>query len=136
MLLLLLLTQGVEKVQVADGVVLGSTYRVVSCNCAKDRSLADQTEYCTWCRCRRCGGKNLPPDRTRYYTHAGAGSDGDLAELSDLSTDLLPIAALLLSVYIACCYVERSPYVYLRILGFIATAFVSREVAHVWFSAK
>lgn len=119
--------QGIEKVNVAEGVVLGSTYRVVSCNCAKDRSLADQSEYCGYCRCRKCGGKHLPPERGRYYTHTDAA---DVAGLADFSTDLLPLLALPLVGYLGVAYLQRSPYAYLYLLGLAAGAFLLREIAY------
>lgn len=119
----------------ADGVVLGSTYRVVSCRCARDPSLADQAEWCAWCRCRKCGGKHLPPERGRFYTHAagqtGQGQGGDGADLlEDFSTDLIPLAALPLVAYLGTAWVERSPYVYLYLLAGVAVAFLLRETAY------
>ena len=118
----------------ADGVVLGSTYRVVSCNCAKDRTLADQTEFCSWCRCRKCGGKHLPPERGRFYTHSdgmgGCDGESDTFGLEDSSSDLIPVAGLLVVVYLSVAYVQRSPFVYLYLLGLVAGAFVVREVSY------
>jgi hypothetical protein len=124
--------QGVEKVQVAEGVVLGSTYRVVSCDCARDKSLVDQSEWCGWCRCRKCGGKHLPPERGRFYTHSSGQKDA--SELVDFSTDLIPLAVLPLVGYLGTTLLERRPYAYLYLLAVAAAAFTLREVAYARFN--
>jgi hypothetical protein len=126
-------SQGIEKVEVAKGVVLGSTYRVVSCNCAKDVSLADQTEFCSYCRCRKCGGKHLPPERGRYYTHSDAA---EVAGMADFSSDLLPLLALPVVGYLGVVNLQRSPYAYLYLLALAAGAFLVREISYARHGGK
>lgn len=117
----------------ADGVVLGSTYRVVSCNCAHDKSLQDVSEWCGWCRCRKCGGKHLPPERGRFYTHA---AQEDASGLADFSTDLIPLLALPLVAYLGAVQLERSPYTYLYLLAVVAAAYTLREVSYARFATQ
>jgi len=115
--------QSGELVAVAKGVVMGSTYRVASCACAKDFSLQGQAEWCGWCRCRKCGGKHLPPERS---THVHSFCAADLA---DWSADTLPVLALLAVVWLALAYVPQSPYRYLQGLGAVAVAYIMRDIA-------
>ncbi len=42
-----------------DKIVLGPTYKVISCDCAKNRTLKSFDEWCEYCRCEKCGGKNI-----------------------------------------------------------------------------
>ncbi len=58
-------------VAVAKGVTLGPTIRVVSCNCALDKALKKQADWCEWCLCRKCGGKNLPRQHSTDHTYGG-----------------------------------------------------------------
>lgn len=110
----------------AKGVVLGSTYRVVSCNCAKDTTLADITEWCAWCRCRKCGGKHLPPEKTRRHHDSSI----DSRDLADFTTDLIPGAVLFAVCGYAVSAIEHSPYLCLYIYGVVAIAYICREAAH------
>jgi hypothetical protein len=119
--------------EVAAGVIMGSTYKVVSCACAKDRSLADESEWCSWCRCRTCGGKHLPPLRSRFHTFqedaavAASLRGFSLEALQDFSLDLLPVLGLYGVVWFALQAVETRPTMYLYALGAAAVVFVVRD---------
>lgn len=126
--------QGIEKVDVAAGVILGSTYRVVSCNCAKDRTLADLSEWCAWCRCRKCGGKHLPPEKSARSRYAAGGVDDiDSRDLADFATDLIPVAVLFAVCGYAVSAVEHSPYKCLYVYGAVGVAYLWREAAHAMY---
>lgn len=99
-----------------NGVLLGPTYRVVHCSCATNRKLKFQSEWCEWCLCRKCGGKNLPRDPSDYYSREDGGSD--------FSVDLLHIFGLL--VLAAACFlrVEDKPYQAFHFIGIAAAGHV------------
>lgn len=42
-----------------SAIVMGPTYRVISCDCAKNKELKTFEEWCEFCRCENCGGKNI-----------------------------------------------------------------------------
>lgn len=120
---------------VAKGVVLGSTYRVVSCNCAKDPTLADISEWCAWCRCRKCGGKHLPPEKSRHHRWNNGADAIDSRDLQDFTTDLIPVAVLFAACGYAISAVEHSPYLCLYIFGAVSVAFLWRETAHMLYQS-
>eukprot|EP01034_Spumella_vulgaris_P028991 gene28991-35956_t len=97
--------------QVAKGVCLGPTYRVVHCACAKDVKLKFQSEWCEWCLCRKCGGKHLPVEK-----------DVSRADTKDFSADLLLLAAFYGIVGITWMYALDRPYLCLYFIGLVAVA--------------
>lgn len=112
-----------EHDEVAVGVVLGSTYRVVYCNCASDFSLKDQSEWCSWCTCRRCGGKNLPfqdSDRSHRFYSA--------YELNDISSALVPVLTVVITTWLLLSWdiLQYKPYYYLHTLGILALSYIVR----------
>lgn len=120
---------GTVPVEVKQGVFLGSTFRVVWCNCARDYTLKDIAEWCDWCRCRKCGGKHLPASaygsyngdasyRNRYTNHNRMYSGSGV----DFSVDLMLLAVLIGAVMAAAWYLERSPYWFMNLAGVVATA--------------
>jgi len=117
--------QGQEVQTVAPNVTLGSTYKVISCNCARDTSLTEIAEWCSWCKCRKCGGKHLPAaSKARFNAHF---TGINAVDLLDFSMDLVPLLVLFSSVLLAGWYVGDSPYLYLYTLGAVAVGFVVRE---------
>lgn len=119
--------QGDEKRTVAHNVTLGSTYKVVSCNCARDPSLSEVVEWCSWCKCRQCGGKHLPAaSKMRFNAHF---SGANVSEMHDFSVDLLPLVVLSVVAVVSAYAVLDAPYVYLYALGVVAVAFVVRELS-------
>jgi hypothetical protein len=119
----LYLFQDLHVKEVAVGVSLGSTYRVVHCACAKDTKLKFQSEWCEWCLCRKCGGKHLPVDRNAY------GSDRN--NVKDFSVDLLLLFAFYGIVGLSWMYVVDRPYLYLYFIGLVAVAHFVANVAKV-----
>lgn len=109
----------------AHNVTLGSTYRVISCNCARDASLTEISDWCSWCKCRKCGGKHLPASsKMRFNAHF---SGANVSEMSDFSVDLLPLVVLGVVAGASVVGVNDAPYVYLYALGAVAVGFVVRE---------
>ena len=110
-------------------VVLGSTYRVISCACAKDWRLKDEDEWCSFCRCKFCGG------RERYYARS-ASRDSDFLSrgrmpLDEISANVYLAALLVLIAAFVHIYAADSPHRHLYLLGGTASAFLCRDAA-VW----
>lgn len=40
-----------------DDIVMGPTFKVISCDCPMDRTLKSFDEWCEFCKCENCGGK-------------------------------------------------------------------------------
>lgn len=38
--------------------IIGCTHRVIWCDCSKNHTLKTFDEWCEWCKCENCGGKN------------------------------------------------------------------------------
>jgi hypothetical protein len=114
--------------EVAPGILLGTTYIVVSCDCAKNRRLKDQSEWCEYCVCRKCGGKNLPkiisrPSSSSRGGGSSRGSDGE----DDMSLDLLLFALWSAASIATVVYAGDRPYRYFYLVGYIAVATVSKS---------
>lgn len=102
---------------VCNGVLLGPTFRVVHCSCATNLKLKFQSEWCEWCLCRKCGGKNLP----REFTSRDYGRDDGA---SDFSVDLLHLFGLFVLAGACFLRVEEKPYLSLYFVGIAAAAHV------------
>jgi hypothetical protein len=114
----------VEHDEVAEGVVLGSTYKVVHCNCAGDYSLKDQSEWCSWCTCRKCGGKHLPSQDSYDRSHRFYSA----YELNDISSALVPVLAVVITAWVLLSWdlLQYKPYYYLHILGILSLSYIVR----------
>lgn len=45
----------------ADGdYYIGPSYKVIWCDCRRDKSLQHVEDWCEWCRCEKCSGQTLP----------------------------------------------------------------------------
>jgi len=91
----------------------------VSCGCPRDPRLKDRSEWCEFCLCRHCGGKNLPHER---------GPGGRDAATADFSPDLFLLGATLGCAVGACVYAgEGRLYRHLYLAGMVAAAHVVRD---------
>jgi len=120
-----------KAVSVSPGVVLGATYRVVACACHADKTLKFQSEWCEFCQCRKCGGKNLPRD--------DFGADGkglSLEKLFEAPPDALLFVALILCAGAAWTYAYDVLHRHLLILGGVAGAFLVRDAYVVFYLRK
>lgn len=120
--------QGVEYDEVAAGVVLGSTYRVVHCNCKGDFSLKDQSEWCSWCTCRRCGGKHLPSSSQDSDRSSHPFPFYSAYELNDISSALVPVLAVVITAWLLVSWdlLQYKPYYYLHTLGILSLCYIVR----------
>jgi hypothetical protein len=120
-----------QAVAVSPGVVLGATYRVVACACHADKTLKFQSEWCEFCQCRKCGGKNLPRD--------DFGADGkglSLEKLLEAPPDALLLVALILCAGAAWTYAYDVLHRHLLILGGVAGAFLARDASVAFYRRK
>ena len=93
----------------------------MSCACHRDPKLKDRSEWCDFCLCRHCGGKNLPRER-------GAAGSGRDAATADFSPDLFLLGATLGCAVGACVYAgEGRLYRHLYLMGMVAAAHVVRD---------
>lgn len=104
---------------VSPGVVLGATYRVVGCNCMDDKTLKFQSEWCEFCLCRRCGGKNLP--------RAESAGPGSLERLLEVTPDQALLLALLAVAAASVWYAHDRLHRQLYLLGLAAWSFLLRD---------
>jgi len=113
--------------EVAPGVYMGPTYRVLSCNCASDKR--DVNDWCSWCKCRRCGGKNLsnwsnPNSRNKTPTTASSGAAA-ASSLDDFSPSVLLLAVLLLMSVLTFAYAGALPFRHGYLLAVTAASFLT-----------
>ena len=102
--------------EVTAGVVLGPTYRVVSCSCSSDASLK-AAQWCEWCSCRRCGGAQLP----RGGRGRTEGAQRDFSAPLGLALGLHVIAALCFY------YAGGAAFRFLHLQGLAAILFLVRD---------
>jgi hypothetical protein len=50
--------QTVKVVGNKNSIIVGCTHRVIWCDCPKNVSLQTFNDWCEWCKCENCGGKN------------------------------------------------------------------------------
>lgn len=105
---------------VSPGVLLGATYRVVGCNCMDDKALKFQSEWCEFCLCRRCGGKNLPRAES-----TGAGA---LERLLEVTPDQALLLALLSVAAASVWYAHDRLHRQLYLLGLAAWCHLLRDL--------
>ena len=111
--------------------VLGSTYRVISCACSKDRRLKDEEQWCSFCRCKFCGGKGRYQENEGGPWGPGFYNKGGNTALDTVSANAYLVALLLLLASFAHIYAADTPHRHLYLLGGVAAAFLARDAA-VW----
>jgi hypothetical protein len=100
---------------------MGTTYRVIYCSCSTDLTLKEQIEWCPWCLCRKCGGKNLP-----FKTNFNDNNDNNNSMMrnfsfsKDLNLDLIVLTLLCIIPVLSVIYIDDAPYLYVYFLGLIA----------------
>ena len=128
---------GNKSVEVSKGVVLGSTYRVVHCECFRDAKLKDTSEWCEFCLCSRCGFKNLPKDyfsNKNAHTHADpsglqeryASSNAGQSEYGISATVILLVGVLGFCARGMYFYSDQ-PHEQFNVIGGIAWCFLARD---------
>lgn len=93
----------------------------MSCNCVKDTSLSEPIQFCEWCRCPKCGGKNLHI--------SGASWKGDAIPLDWLSVDVVLVAALYALGFAAAFVVPTAMHTQLYVSSAAAAVLALREIA-------
>lgn len=115
----------------SPGVILGTTYRVVSCACAKDYRLKDQTEWCSFCRCKFCGGRTLFRNEGGWHPDYGFSRGGARGKnlLDDISANAYLAASLVMLGLLSLLYAGDMPHRHLYLAGAVAGAFLLRDMA-------
>lgn len=103
---------------------MGPLYKVVSCACARDKKLKDKMEWCEYCICRKCGGKNLPVDKA----DGGEGSRARPRTYNDSSADLFLFIGLLISTVGVVVYAGESLYRHLYLMGAVCLLYSLRDI--------
>lgn len=81
--------------------------------------LQDSSEWCEFCICRKCGGKNLPKESKT--TRSSVNSDG--IAYPDSSPELLLLAGLLACALGVMFYAGDRPYRHLYLMGVACTLY-------------
>jgi len=137
--------------EVSQGVLLGCTYRVVHCECFRDKRLKDTSDWCEFCLCPRCGMKNLPKD---YYADKsrnaqsnssswwgdGGSDDADSRSTSvaGVGTAQYPYSANLILLLCLLCVAAKAagnfelPHQQFTYLGGVAWSFLARDYLVHW----
>jgi hypothetical protein len=107
---------------------------VVSCACAKDYRLKEQSEWCSFCQCKFCGGKDLHraaasgggwhPD---YGYTDGRGGGKHL--LDDISANVYLAVSLFTLGLLALMYAGDRPHRHLYMAGAVAAVYLLRDIA-------
>ena len=114
-------------------VTLGSTYKVISCGCFKDARLRDrEEEWCSWCQCKFCGGKDRYGGKSQTGWRDWSGSSNPNSSKKNIA----PYSAnQVLCLAIVCCasmavyYSGAVPYKSLYLSGMVALCFLVRDAA-------
>lgn len=109
-----------------SGILIGCTYIVSSCSCAKDPLLKDYKEYCEYCLCRKCGGKDLPTVFNRYSTSNGTSTGEGGWEVGLL--DLVQAVVVYAIAVGAVVYAQDRMHRLLYLLGGVAGVFIARDL--------
>lgn len=137
--------------EVSKGVLLGCTYRVVHCECFRDKWLKDASEWCEFCLCQRCGMKNLPKDYYADKSRNGGskstswwGGDSDNIEVKTtltpgaMRTQYPHSANQVLLLGLLCVAVRGAlwnydlPHQQFTYLGGVAWSFLARDYLVYW----
>jgi hypothetical protein len=115
-----------DQITICPDVVMGSTFRVISCNCSKNLRLKLQSEWCEWCLCRKCGGKNLPKVHHDFINPQ---------TMSDFSMNLVLFFSLIIVSLSTFVYTIDHPYKHLYIFSAVASMHLLRDFGE-WLTRK
>jgi hypothetical protein len=130
--------------EVSRGVDLGCTYRVIFCECHKDRRLKDEGAWCEFCRCPRCGPVTSMRDTKSARSWWGDGNDDDAdigltaveeataesgitAQYPEYSANQVLLACMLVLGARGAVLYSDVPHEQLMFLSSIAWAYVTRD---------
>lgn len=118
-----------KQIVVFPNVIMGATFRVISCNCSKNVRLKLQSDWCEWCLCRKCGGKNLP--KVQKY-------DDDFINpqtMGDFSMNIVLFISLVIVSLSSFVYTIDHPYKHLYIFAAVASFHLLRDLGE-WLTKK
>ena len=130
-----------------NDVVIGSTYKVVSCACYKDKNLKFVSEYCDWCRCQKCGGNQIHNKNNDNSFTSSSGNNNNtnksneelVAEylqmfnftIDDINSDIIVVFILFIIIIITHFYLKDYNY-YLYASALISGIYLIRNyIVHI-----
>lgn len=108
-------------VEVAPGVLVGPTYRVISCKCSS-KYILDQSKWCEWCLCEKCSGNKI---KTQDYDNNDALSQ---PFSNEFTTNSLHFIGILMIIGYAYQNALIFPHKLFNLLGFISLSFIGRDL--------
>jgi hypothetical protein len=108
-------------VEVAPGVLLGPTYRVISCKCSS-KFVLDQSKWCEWCLCEKCSGNKI---KTQDYDNNDALSQ---TFSNEFAINSLHFIGILMIIGYANQNALVFPHKLFNLLGFISLSFIGRDL--------
>jgi hypothetical protein len=109
-------------VEIAPGVLIGPTYRVISCNCSKKFSI-DQSKWCEWCLCEKCSGNKI---KTSSYENNDTGSQ---PFSNEFSTNFLHLIGIFMIAVYAFQNAVIFPHKLFNVLGFFSLSYLARDIS-------
>jgi hypothetical protein len=119
--------------------VVGSTYRVVFCQCFKDKNLKFVSEYCDWCRCIKCGGSKNNKNYDSSSNNNNYGNNNKTNEemlnefidqfqfkIYEINPDLVILLLLIIVLIITHYYLKNDNY-YLYASALVSGTFLLRN---------
>lgn len=109
-------------VEIAPGVLIGPTYRVISCNCSK-KYISDQSKWCEWCLCEKCSGNKI---KTSSYENNDTGSQ---PFSNEFSTNFLHLIGIFMIAVYAFQNAVIFPHKLFNVLGFFSLSYLARDIS-------
>jgi len=109
-------------VEIAPGVILGPTYRVISCKCSSKYSM-DQSKWCEWCLCEKCSGNKI-----KTYNN----DDNDTLSQSfsnEFATNALHFIGIIMIIGYAYQNAIVFPHKLFNMIGYISLSFLARDLS-------
>jgi len=110
-------------VEIASGVLIGPTYRVISCNCSKKFSI-DQSKWCEWCLCEKCSGNKI---KTSSYDNNNDTASPSFS--NEFSTNVLHLIGIIMIVVYAYQNAIIFPHKLFNVLGFFSLSYLFRDIS-------
>jgi hypothetical protein len=119
-------------VEVSKGVLLGTTFRAVYCACYKDKK--EIADWCEFCRCARCGVKNLPADYKPDTDYADEESSfrKPVKTQYEYSANHVMLVVLLFLAYRGLAHYQYLPHQQFMLMGGVAWCFLLRDYLVFW----
>lgn len=106
-------------------VIMGPTYKVIFCACAKDTTLKEMVQWCDWCLCKHCGGKGLSRSQRNS---SNFDSDSKYNSANDLTIHVFLLMLIFLILVATLVVVDDKLYMYSYVVGATSAAYVIVDI--------